>query len=125
SALGTLETSVAHTEAELEAAIEDAFLLHEQRWQGGRDTSGFVTDRGKQFERAALRVLAQIGVPRIVLLRLDGQAIAFSYTFVLERRLYAHQLAFDPRRARHSPGALNVLATPALAAEDRFPRAAF
>ena len=31
SALGRLEISVAHTEAELEAAIEDAFLLHERR----------------------------------------------------------------------------------------------
>lgn len=125
SALGTLETSVAHTEAELEAAIEDAFLLHERRWQGGRDTSGFVTDRGKQFERAALRVLAQIGVPRIVLLRLDGQAIAFSYTFVLERRLYAHKLAFDPRLGRHSPGVLNVLDTLALAAEEGLTRVEF
>src|SRR2546430_17587521 len=88
-------------------------------------SQGLCLARGKQFGRDVFRVLAQIGVPRIVPLRLGGQAIAFSYTFVLERRLYAHKLAFDPRLGRHSPGVLNVLDTLALAAEEGLTRVEF
>lgn len=107
--LGTLEVVVARNREELEPALEDAFRLHALRWEGRPDGSGFVTVRGMRFHRAALRALADIGVPRIVTLKLDGRAIAFHYFFVLQGRMYVHRLAFDPRLGHFSPGIVNTL----------------
>jgi CelD/BcsL family acetyltransferase involved in cellulose biosynthesis len=118
AATGRLETQVAREPRELEAALEEAFELHEIRWHGRPDGSGFATPAGRQFHRAALRRLAELGIPRIVVLRLDGRSIAFHYYFLFERRMYVHRLAFDPAYARHSPGLLNTLdAIEAAAAE--------
>ena len=79
-----------------EPALEEAFPLHALRWEGRPDGSGFATDVGQRFHRAALRRLAAIDVARIVTLRLDGRAIAFHYWFALADRMYVHRLAFDP-----------------------------
>jgi CelD/BcsL family acetyltransferase involved in cellulose biosynthesis len=107
--LGRLETVRARTLEELEPALEDAFRLHELRWAGRPDASGFATERGRQFHRAALGRLAKLDVPRIVTLKLDGQPIAFHYFFALYGRMYVHRLAFDPALARYSPGLVNTL----------------
>ena len=118
AATGRLETQVAREPDELEAALEEAFELHEIRWRGRPDGSGFATPAGRHFQRAALRRLAELGIPRIVVLRLDGRAIAFHYFLLFERRMYVNRLAFDPAYARHSPGLLNTLdAIEAAAAE--------
>jgi CelD/BcsL family acetyltransferase involved in cellulose biosynthesis len=118
AATGRLETQVAREPGELEAALEEAFELHEIRWRGRPDGSGFATPAGRQFQRAALRRLAELGIPRIVVLRLGGRAIAFHYFLLFERRMYVNRLAFDPAYARHSPGLLNTLdAIEAAAAE--------
>ena len=113
AALGRLEVSVARTRAELEPALEEAFRLHALRWAGRPDGSGFVTPTGMQFHRAVIRRLAELDVPRIVTLRLDGRAIAFHYFFSFEGCMYVHRLAFDPalsalfararQHARHDP----------------------
>lgn len=109
AATGRLETEVAREPDELAAALEEAFEVHEVRWRGRPDGSGFATPAGRRFHRAALRRLAELEIPRIVVLRLDGRPIAFHYFFLFERRMYVHRLAFDPAYARHSPGLLNTL----------------
>ena len=104
SELGTVETSVARSRADLAVALERAFRLHELRWQDRPDRSTFATERGRDFHRAALRAVADLDVARIVTLTLDGQPIAFHYYLLLERRMYVHHLAYDPAYARLSPG---------------------
>jgi CelD/BcsL family acetyltransferase involved in cellulose biosynthesis len=106
---GRLETEIARDPDGLAAALEEAFELHEIRWRGRPDGSGFATPAGRQFHRAALRRLAERGIPRIVVLRLDDRPIAFHYFFLFEQRMYVHRLAFDPAYARQSPGLLNTL----------------
>jgi CelD/BcsL family acetyltransferase involved in cellulose biosynthesis len=116
--LGRLEVVVARSRRDLGAALEEAFRLHALRWQGRPDGSGFVTPVGKRFHRAVIDRLAGLDAPRIVLLKLDGRAIAFHYYLLLEGRMYAHRLGFDPALARFSPGLLNTLdAIEAAAAE--------
>jgi CelD/BcsL family acetyltransferase involved in cellulose biosynthesis len=116
--LGELEVSIARSLDELEPALEEAFRLHALRWEGRPDGSEFATPVGRRFHRAALRRLAEIDVPRIVTLRLDGRAIAFHYWFALAGSMYVHRLAFDPALARWSPGLVNTLdAIEAAAAE--------
>ena len=103
-ALGTVEASVARTREELEPALDDAFRVHELRWHGRHDPSGFVTPTGKHFHRAALLRLVDLDVPRIVTIRLDGRAIAFALYLQLSGRAYGVTMAFDPAYARFGPG---------------------
>ena len=102
--LGTVETFVARTPDELGPALEDAFRVHALRWHGRRDPSGFVTPTGMRFHRAALLRLAELDVPRLTMIRLDGRAIAFALALQLPGRAYGLNMAFDPAFARFGPG---------------------
>ena len=123
--IGRLEMCVARRADELEVALEEAFHLHELRWRGRPDHSGFATSRGRSFHRAAMRAMVELDAPRIVTLRLDGRAIAFHYYFALFERMYVHRLAFDPAYARYSPGLVNTLDAIATAAAEGARRVEF
>jgi CelD/BcsL family acetyltransferase involved in cellulose biosynthesis len=102
--LGTVESEVARSREEIARAVEDAFVVHELRWRGRRDTSGFITDTGKRFHRAALLELADRDVARGLTIRLDGRPIAFSLYLQLAGRSYGMNMAFDPTYASYGPG---------------------
>jgi CelD/BcsL family acetyltransferase involved in cellulose biosynthesis len=106
---GRLEVDVARTADDLERALDDAFTLHDLRWNGRPDGSGFATPLGRSFQHAAVRALAPLGVPRIVTLKIDGRAVAFHYYLVLDGRMYVYRIAFDPSFGRLSPGVINTL----------------
>jgi CelD/BcsL family acetyltransferase involved in cellulose biosynthesis len=115
---GRVGVSVARTAEELTDALEHAFALHDLRWQGRPDGSGFTSPTGRRFNRAVVEALAPLGVPRIVLLSIDGRPVAFHYFLVLEGRIYVNRIAFDPAFGRFSPGVINTLdALEAAAAE--------
>ena len=123
--LGEVTFSVARTREELAPALEDAFRLHDLRWEGRPDGSGFATPEGRRFQREAIAALAELDVPRIVLLKLDGHAVAFHYYFAFAGRMYVHRLAFDPDLARFSPGLVNTLDTIEAAADEGLTRVEF
>jgi CelD/BcsL family acetyltransferase involved in cellulose biosynthesis len=125
SELGRLETELARTRDELGPALEDAFRIHDLRWSGRPDGSTFGTQMGKEFNREALLALAELDVPRIVTLRLDGRAIAFVYYFMLTGRMYCYRLAFDPELGRLSPGLVNKFDALAAAAAEGATRIEF
>ena len=103
--LGTVECSISRSREEIANALEEAFRIHAVRWQGRRDPSGFITETGKRFHRAALLRLADENVTRISTIRLDGRAIAFSLYLQLAGRAYGLTMAFDPAYARYGLGA--------------------
>ena len=109
--LGNVDVHVARDPEDLELALEEAFRLHDLRWEGRPDGSGFTSPRGKSFHRDAMLTLAELDVPRVVLLRVGGRAIAFHYYFALAGTMYVHRLGFDPAFARYSPGLVNTLDT--------------
>jgi CelD/BcsL family acetyltransferase involved in cellulose biosynthesis len=125
SELGRLDVVVARDLEELIPALEDAFRLHALRWEGRPDGSGFASPVGRPFQREAIAALAAFDVPRIVVLRLDGRAVAFHYYFAFEGSMYVHRLAFDPALARFSPGLVNTLDTLEAAAEEGLARVEF
>ena len=102
--LGTVESEVARSREEIARALEDAFVVHERRWRGRRDPSGFITDTGRHFHRAAMLRLADQDVARGLTIRLDGRPIAFSLYLQLAGRTYGLTMAFDPAYARYGPG---------------------
>jgi CelD/BcsL family acetyltransferase involved in cellulose biosynthesis len=123
--LGRLDVVVARTPDELSSALEDAFRLHALRWEGRPDGSGFTTPVGKRFHREAIAEMTDLDVPRIVLLTIDGRAVAFHYYLAFEGRMYVHRLAFDPAVARFSPGLVNTLDTIEAAAAEGLTRVEF
>jgi CelD/BcsL family acetyltransferase involved in cellulose biosynthesis len=102
--VGTVEASVARTREEVQVALEDAFRVHALRWRGRPDPTGFVTPTGVRFHRAALLRLADLDVPRLTTLRVDGRPIAFALALQLPGRAYGLNMAFDPAYARFGPG---------------------
>ena len=108
-ALGAIDVAVARSPAELDSALDEAFRLHDLRWRGRHDGSGFATPTGRTFSRAALRAMAENDAARIVMLLLDGRPIAFVWHLVVERTLFLHRIAFDPQFARFSPGLVNTI----------------
>jgi CelD/BcsL family acetyltransferase involved in cellulose biosynthesis len=109
----------------LEPLLEEAFELHNLRWQGRPDGSTFGTEAGRDFHRAALRRLADDDVLRIVLMRVGGRPAAFHYFFALDGTMVVHRLAFDPALARYSPGLVATLETLRVASEDGMTRVEF
>jgi CelD/BcsL family acetyltransferase involved in cellulose biosynthesis len=123
--LGVLEVEVAREPDELVPALEEAFRIHDLRWVGRPDGSEFTTPVGRRFHREAILALAELDAPRIVLLKLDGRAIAFHYYFALEGTMYVHRLGFDPEFGRYSPGLVNTLDTIEAAAAEGLTRVEF
>jgi CelD/BcsL family acetyltransferase involved in cellulose biosynthesis len=122
---GTLEFSVARSPEDVERVLPEAFRLHELRWQGRDEMSGFATTTGISFHRAALRALAEQDVVRLATMSVGGQAIAFLLAFALAGRLYLYRMAFDPSFARYGPGLLTVLETIASGAGEGLKRVEF
>jgi CelD/BcsL family acetyltransferase involved in cellulose biosynthesis len=115
--VGEVELVVARTPDEIDAAITEAFHLHELRWRGRPDGSTFGTEAGRVFHRAAARRLAGDGVVCIVLMRVAGRPAAFHYIFTLDGVMLSHRLGFDPALARYSPGLVTTLETLRIASE--------
>jgi CelD/BcsL family acetyltransferase involved in cellulose biosynthesis len=123
--LGRVEVVNTRTLDELEPALEEAFRIHELRWRGRSDGSGFITETGKRFTRAVMPGLAEMDAARIVVLKVDGRAVAFSWNLLLKGHAFLHRLAFDPAYSRFSPGVTNALASLELAAEEGAVKAEF
>jgi CelD/BcsL family acetyltransferase involved in cellulose biosynthesis len=123
--LGKVELLYAQTLDELGPALEHAFRLHELRWQGRPDGSGFVTVTGKRFTRAVIKGLTEVDANRIVLLKIGGRPVAFSWNLLLEGNVFLHRLGFDPAFSRVSPGMVTALDSLKLAAGEGATRAEF
>lgn len=107
--LGNVDVVVARTPEELTPALEEAVRIHERRWKGRRETSGFSKPTGSAFRRAALLRLARQDVPRLVTLRLDGRAVAFALYLLYERTAYGGTMGFDPDLAAYRTGTETLL----------------
>jgi CelD/BcsL family acetyltransferase involved in cellulose biosynthesis len=122
---GRLEVTHARTWEEIEPALEEGIRLHELRWHGRADASGLSEERGREFLRAAFRAAAGEDAARIIVLALDGKAIAFNAYLLLEGALYSYRLAFDPEYGRFSPGLLSTLEMLDTATEEGIRRVEF
>jgi CelD/BcsL family acetyltransferase involved in cellulose biosynthesis len=124
-AQGELESRLARTPAEIELSLEEAFALHALRWRDRPDRSAFSSPAGRELHREAMPALAAADLARIVTLRLDGRAIAFTAFFVLRGTMILHRLAFDPAFGRWSPGLLATHDAVRAAAEEGVQRVEF
>jgi CelD/BcsL family acetyltransferase involved in cellulose biosynthesis len=124
-ALGTVDVAVARSGDEVASVLDDAFRLHELRWEGRRDNSGFATEVGRSFHRAALPALADAGAVRLVSVALNGRPVSFALCLHVGPTLYGYRMAFDPAYADYSIGSEALLACLESAAADGTTRVEF
>ena len=115
---GSVECSIARTPEELAPALEEALHVHSLRWSDRRDPTGFGTEIGKRFHRAAILRLAESNISRQATIRLDGRAIAFALYLQLENRAYGLIMGFDPAFGRFGLGSEAKLQSVEAAAEE-------
>jgi CelD/BcsL family acetyltransferase involved in cellulose biosynthesis len=95
-------------EERLDAAMNDLFRLHHQRWRT-RGECGLCDDHRVQgFHRAAAAGLLTAGILRLYRLSIDGAAVAACYGFAAKGSAYAYLSGFDPSRSKLSPGMLII-----------------
>ena len=123
--LGKVELPLLLGEDELAASLTDLFRIHDLRWAGRPDRSDFTTHRGLPFNVDVMARFARAGLARVLLMKLDGRAIAFQYYVVFARRMFFYRLAFDPRYSRWSPGLLTTLTALEAAAAEGVERVEF
>lgn len=104
SELGQLDVEVANTWDEIGPVLEETFRVHALRWHGRPDGSGLGLPAVREFQREGYRALAELGVARVLTLKLNGRVIAYNCFLVFCNRLYSHRLGFDPEYGRFSPG---------------------
>jgi CelD/BcsL family acetyltransferase involved in cellulose biosynthesis len=114
--LGEVSVRQAEEPDDVAAALVEGLRLHALRWEGRNDRSGLTDERGRTLMRSGYGALAEHGVARVLLLELDGRAIAFNAYLELGGVLYSHRLAYDPAFAPFSPGLLCTLRMLELAA---------
>jgi CelD/BcsL family acetyltransferase involved in cellulose biosynthesis len=122
---GDAEFSIVRTLDELRPALEEGFRINSLRWEGRPDRSLFSTEAGHAFHRAVLPRLAEMGIPRILLLRSEGRAVAFQYWLAYHGSMVSCRRAFDPTFSRFSPGLLTMLHALEDASEEGLTRVEF
>jgi CelD/BcsL family acetyltransferase involved in cellulose biosynthesis len=90
--------------AEIEAAFERYYKLHENRWagHGGSDATGHA--RLREFQRAAVSRLAATGLLRFEELWIDGECRASNYGLDDGVNFYFYSAGYDQAWRNMSPG---------------------
>jgi CelD/BcsL family acetyltransferase involved in cellulose biosynthesis len=122
---GAVDVSLVRTPDELGPALDEAVRLHALRWKGRRETSGFSKPIGSAFRRAAVLRLAQEDISRLLMLRVDQRAVAFTLYLVYERTAYGLTMGFDPEFAAYRPGQETLLCSLEEAANEGVERIEF
>jgi CelD/BcsL family acetyltransferase involved in cellulose biosynthesis len=91
-------------EDQLDAAMDDLFRLHEQRWRARGECGVCTEPRVQCFHRAAAAGLLAAGMLRLYRLWIGGVVGAVYYGFAAKGRAYAFLGGFDPAQPRQSPG---------------------
>lgn len=103
---GRLETRVARSVAEVQAAF-DAFLVLEAKGWKGAGRTALASDPDKAaFARAMVTALARSGDASVFALELDGNPVSMQIVLRAGRVVYTWKTAYDEACAEFSPGML-------------------
>ncbi len=83
---------------------QELFSLHQSRWRERQKEGMFAADATQKFHRDVAAGFEKLGILRLYLMRLDGNAIGAIYAFTHRARTYAYLSGFDPAHAKLSPG---------------------
>jgi CelD/BcsL family acetyltransferase involved in cellulose biosynthesis len=100
--------TVATTQAEASAALEDLLRLHRLRWQEDGGSDGIPAAPVEDFHREVAPRLAARGWLRLYALHVGGAAIASVYGLEVRKRFFYYQSGYDPAWSARSPGLVLV-----------------
>jgi len=103
AARGNLELERVSTDPEVRTAFEEYLEIERRSWKHGTDAAVSSSER-LQFYRALLDRLAPRGELHVLLLRLDGRAIAGSIALAHGSRYASMQITHDRVESDFSPG---------------------
>ena len=114
--LGEVRFDLAGSGERLQRGLDEAFEIYRRRWGGRAGESGGFGSDPRAWHAVAER-LGSEGLVQLVTLRIDGVAVAFTYSFLFNGTMWLHRLAFDPALDQYSPGWLTVLQAIGLASQ--------
>lgn len=106
---GPITLDVATEPADVEKALEDYCMLEATGWKGRAGTAVTQSEAEMQLMRLSCIRYARAGRVRIHTLRLDGEPIASSVTFISGRHAWYDKISFNDKHAKNSPGSQLVL----------------
>ncbi len=106
---GILTSTVASTQPEARAAVEQFLALEAHGWKGRRGTALALQPGLGTFVRALTLSLAQTGQIEVHTLALDDRPVAIGIALKTGAQAYFWKIAFDEAYAAYSPGVLLTL----------------
>jgi CelD/BcsL family acetyltransferase involved in cellulose biosynthesis len=92
--------------ADLMRLLDEGFAIERSGWKAERGTAIAQSAETDGFYREVATWAAERGWLRLGFLRLDGRAIAFSYSLVLSGTVYVVKVGFDSELRRYAPGTI-------------------
>ena len=106
-ARGELEVQhISEDVEELAEILQECFELEDRSWKGASGGSVLRTPGMIEFMTQEARLVADLGVLDLWLLKLDGKLIAFSYCHLSRGTCFMHKISFDPDFQDLAPGRL-------------------
>lgn len=103
---GRLETSVAHSSADVRRAFEAFLTLEAEGWKGRRCTAMACCPDDAVFARNLVTTLAQTGDAFVYALELDGRPVSMQVVLRAGPVAYTWKTAYDESLGDFSPGML-------------------
>jgi len=92
--------------ADLARLLDEGFAIERSGWKAERGTAIAQSAETDGFYREVAAWAAERGWLQLGFLRLDGRAIAFSYSLVLAGTVYVVKVGFDSELRRYAPGTI-------------------
>jgi CelD/BcsL family acetyltransferase involved in cellulose biosynthesis len=102
----TVRFDRAQSPDECRQALSQLIMLHNLRWQGHGGSDAFHAPDVVAFHHEMTQLALDRGWLRLLVLSLDGVAVAALYGFVYQRTFSFYQSGYDPRYRKHSVGLL-------------------
>lgn len=99
-----IERLRAPSDDELYETLEACFVVEDLGWKGKEGTSIRKTPSLRNYLHQDARMVRDLGLLDLWLLKLDGKIIAFEYCHFSKGICFSHKISFDPAFDRFSPG---------------------
>jgi CelD/BcsL family acetyltransferase involved in cellulose biosynthesis len=92
------------SDQDLYETLEACFAIEDLGWKGESGTSILKTPRLRQYYHQEARMMRDLGMLDLWLLKLNDQIIAFDYSQLAKNVSFSHKISFDPAWEKYSPG---------------------
>jgi len=103
---GKLSVHFEDGSARLERLLEEGFVVEGSGWKTARGTAIAQSAATTRFYREVAHWAADRGALQLGFVRLDGRALAFSYSIVSAGVVHVVKVGFDQAFARYAPGTI-------------------